>query len=243
MTNPLKNVKLTGYTGVQAGAVRNASNETYANAGAILGGEVNYKGTFLKGQVEAGTALGSKLELGHTFDIGRNMGLEISANAQRSMGLASSKGQKGNDIPYSISTGVSINTESGELHEINYNEQGSVKAGGSWRKSDSRYGLQAKLTFGSEKARFGAGIEAGMHSDNRPTVSYESINNTTIDVIIGDKKISDNYSQNVQGVVVSQKTKGFVTPTLSADINLGKGFSLNAKADFYQGSAGIRYNF
>ena len=47
-----------------------------------------------------------------------------------------------------------------------------------------------------------------------------------------------------QHLNLNQKN-GYITPTVSAEVNLGKksGFSFVANADLYQGQAGIRYTF
>lgn len=240
MTNPVKNVKLSGYTGLQAGMIKNASSETFTNAGVVAGGEVNYKGTFLRGQVGFGTAASSSLQFGHTFDIGRNMGLELSANAQNTMSSIS-KGHASSDMPYSLNS-FSNNKEGGQI-ETTTDVSGYSKTESSWRKSDSRYGVQAKLTFGSSRAKFGVGVEAGYHSDNNPKLSYENVSNSLTNTNINGKNFDVQTHVNGYAVTVSEQSEGFVTPLVSADIYLGKECSLKIETDLYKLGAVFGRNF
>ena len=72
MTIPIsKKVQTEFYAQGNAGVLRNPAGENFSNIGAALGGEINYKGTYLKAEAGAGTALSGRVELGHEFDIGK----------------------------------------------------------------------------------------------------------------------------------------------------------------------------
>ena len=246
MTNPVSKsnkVQFTGYAGAQAGLVRNVSNEIYANAGAMLGGEINYKGTFLRAQIGRGTATSKSVELGHTFDIGRNMGLELSAKAQDSRSLIAKGDACATINSKAQGTVTDKNKETGENAQVLYNYSDSAKIKTKWSMADSRLGGQAKLTFGSSTARFGVGVEAGIHYDNKPTVGYNYSSNYTLDADIYGEKKTIQFQSKADGTLVENTTKGYVTPAVSADIKLNKHLSFNANADLYQAQAGIRYNF
>lgn len=228
MTEPVSNkVQLSGYTGVQAGVINTPSSQetvanpgqlrisyptsTYMNAGAILGGEISYKGSFARAEVGAGTALSGKIELGHTFDIGRNMGLELSGKAQANMNLIKSD--------YSADVVVVDNN--------------SVTGAGieqKWRPGETRLAGATKLTFGSTKAKFGVGIEAGSRKSLRPDMNYD----------LTAKAGATEFT--MQGSI-KNKSQFYATPTLSADVKISKNLSFNANADLNQAQAGIRWNF
>ena len=228
MADPITNkVQVTGYTGVQAGVVNTPSSRvtiatpgqvritnptsTYMNAGAILGGEISYKGSFARAEVGAGTALSGKIELGHSFDIGRNMGLELSGKAQANMNLIKNK------LKFS-STAVNNNLTSG------------VEVNQKYNTGETRLAGAAKLTFGSTKAKFGVGVEAGSRNNISPDMNYN------LTAIAGP-------TQNTMQASVKNKPEFYATPTVSADVKISKNLSFNANADLHQAQAGIRWNF
>lgn len=112
MTIPIsKKVQTEFYAQGNAGVLRNPAGENFSNIGAALGGEINYKGTYLKAEAGAGTALSGRVELGHEFDIGKNLGFEISSKAQTIRNLKSNSyhtefdtrmNGEINGVPYSI---------------------------------------------------------------------------------------------------------------------------------------------
>ena len=237
----LKKVQVTGYTGIQAGVVKSPTDNAYLSSGAILGGEANYRGTFLRGQVQAGTSFGAKLELGHTFDIGRNMGLELSAKTQIDKSLMGNntytpgnQAIKGYTCTVDTQTNTTSVVETQALAHSNYSA--------SWKSGETRTGLAAKFTFGSQKAKFGVGVEGGIRNGNRPTMTYSYESNDFVDMTVDGKKV-ENESHYSCVVGETTKSGAYITPTLSADIKLGKRLSFNANADLHQGFAGIRYNF
>ena len=228
MTEPIANkVQVTGYTGVQAGVVNTPSSQetvttpgqlritnptsTYMNAGAILGGEISYKGSFARAEVGAGTALSGKIELGHSFDIGRNMGLELSGKAQANMNLIKS------DYSASVYAG-----------DNNLSSGAGIKQ--KWRPGETRLAGAAKLTFGSAKAKFGVGLEAGARKSLRPDMNYDLT------------AIANATESTMQGSI-KNKSQFYATPTVSADVKISKNLSFNANADLHQAQAGIRWNF
>lgn len=233
------NFKVSGYAGIQAGAVKNAANETYANAGGVVGGQVNYKNAFLKAQVGMGTAMSNEVQLGYNFNLGKNMGLEISAKSQNSRSLISDE-VTNNPIDYHGSCDIS--TANG-TQSVQYT--GHTDLSLSHPKSDSRLGAQAKLTFGSKNTKIGIGIEAG----HRNTAFYRA--NVT-DGSNYKVNIDSNHNANIdtKGIISLQNnSEGYVTPVLSADVKfnklgkIGKHLSANVNVDLYQGNAGIRYTF
>ena len=228
MADPITNkVQVTGYAGAQAGVVNTPSSQvsqfnpgqvrffnptdTYMNAGAVLGGEISYKGSFARAEVGAGTALSGKIELGHSFDIGRNMGLELSGKAQANMNLIKSD--------YSASVYAGDN-----------NLASGVGIKQKWRPGETRLAGAAKLTFGSTKAKFGVGIEAGSRKSLRPDMNY-------------DLTAKAGATESTMQGSIKNKSQFYATPTVSADVKISKNLSFNANADLHQAQAGIRWNF
>jgi len=230
MTEPVvaQKIQVSGYTGVQAGiestplyriATENnirIKSDSHLDAGAVLGGEANYKGTFARAEVGLGTALSGKVELGHTFDIGRNMGLELSAKAQTSRSLI------GKNQAYVRAEAVDI-SDTMQLRD-------GAEAGEDWSSGVKRLGAAAKLTFGSKKVKFGVGFESGIAKGSAPDT------NLNVEAHANNNHASAEMS-------IRNKTEYYGTPTVSADIKLGKKLSFNANADLNQGHIGVRYNF
>ena len=242
MANPvLKNVKVTGYTGVQAGIIRNSAKENFLSSGAILGGEVSYKRAFARTQVMGGTTLGAEAQIGYEFDLGRNMGLELSAKTQMYKNLVSDLGSTTQTAEFHHNAEYSIVNEQGQAEIISQSFDENHTS--SWKHGMQQTGVKAQLNFGSQKAQFGVGVEAGTRNSLRPNISFSSNINSTIEIKAGDKTVDVQNLAKLTAVKVDNGAKGYVTPTLTAKVNLGKGFSLNANADLYQGQAGIRYNF
>ena len=242
MSNPITNkVQVTGYAGVQAGIINNSAKEKFLNTGAVLGGEARYKGAFARAQVMGGTAIGAEAQLGYEFDLGKNMGLELSAKTQMYKNLVSDLGSTTHTAEFHHNAEYSIVNEQGQTEIINQSFDENHTS--SWNHSMQQTGLKAQLNFGSEKARFGVGIEAGTRNSQRPNISYSSDINSNIDIKNGDKIVNVQNLAQVTAVNVDNGVKGYITPTVTAKVNLGKGFTFNASADLNQGQAGIRWNF
>ena len=99
-----------------------------------------------------------------------------------------------------------------------------------WRPGETRLGGAAKLTFGSTKANFGVGIEAGSRKSLRPDMNY-------------DLTAKAGATESTMQGTIKNKSQFYATPTLSADVKISKNLSFNASADLNQGQAGIRWNF
>ena len=83
MADPITNkVQLTGYAGVQAGAVRFAGNKNYADLGARLGGQLTYNGLTASAEIGAGTTLNAKLSADLNVPISQKMGLNIGGSVR-----------------------------------------------------------------------------------------------------------------------------------------------------------------
>ena len=201
--------------------VVSAKNDTYLNVGAVLGGEANYKGTFARAEVGLGTALNGKVELGHEFGIGKNMGLELSAKAQTSRSL----------VDKNIASVIAQTAYNSD----NFNVEQKTVSKKEWHSGMDRLGAGVKLTFGSKKAKFGVGFESGIAKGTAPDKNLSALS-----LIYLDQDIVAEAKPNIR---IHNKASYYGTPTVSADIKLSKNLSFNANADLNQAQAGIRWNF
>ncbi len=239
--------QVTAYAGIEAGVIRNSAKENFAMTGAILGGEVNYKGAFARAQVLGGTALGADAELGYKFDLGRNMGLELSAKTQMYKNQVSALGSTTETSANSAVGEHNIVNQNGEV--ITVNQSDGYNYSSTWKYGMQQTGLKAQLNFGSAKTQFGVGIEGGTRNSLRPTVSYNSEINQTIDVKSGGKTIDVQNLSRAAAINVDSESRGYVDATLKAQHNLGKGFALKAEANIpvidkskaFQANVGITY--
>ena len=243
MTEPVSNkVQLSGYTGIQAGLIRNSAKENFLATGVVLGGEVSYKGAFARTQVMGGTTVGAEAQIGYEFDLGKNMGLELSAKTQMYKNMVNDLGSTTLNLnPINYQAEHTINNQEGQAIIINESFENNYTS--SWKHGMQQTGLKAQLNFSSGKAQFGVGIEAGTRNSIRPNISHSSNINSTIEIKEGDKTIDVQNIAKVTAVKVDNGVEGYVTPTFTAKVNLGKNFSFNANADLYQGQLGVRYNF
>ena len=246
MTNPVeKRVQLSGYTGVKVGVVStpnyttfsmnptsvtiSSKSDSYLNTGLVLGGEANYKGTFARAEVGLGTAYSGKVEIGHSFDIGRNMGLELSAKGEASKAIIGS-----NEI--GIGTQNSYSSET-----LNVQQGAEVKT--EWKSGVARLGARAKFTFGSKKANFGVGFESGIAKSTVPNTGLKAESVIYAEQQPASGAVAETCIHSIAETNIHNSTKYYGTPTVSADIKLSKKLSFNANADLNQAQAGVRWNF
>lgn len=223
--------QVKAYAQANAGIVHNPAGKNFSNIGATLGGEVNYKSTYLKAQGGAGTALSGKIELGHEFDIGKNMGLEVSAKAQTTRSLVT------NELQYNSNKKTNYKLGNGIQYETNFSDEVEVN----WKPGETRVGMGTKLNFKSKLAKIGIGVEGGMRKSTNKDVNLDLSRHVEIPVT-GNTTYID---YNPQLKVKLKEKKGYITPTVSAEVKMGKKSNLSfvADADMYQGKAGIRYTF
>lgn len=85
-----------------------------------------------------------------------------------------------------------------------------------------------------------------MRKSTARDVSFHFADHESVTVAVNGEKPETVTlgAECTQHLNLNQKN-GYITPTVSAEVNLGKksGFSFVANADLYQGQAGIRYTF
>lgn len=206
---------------VQAeGGVNNYVNNKGVNLGATIGGELSKGNTYAKAEVGCGTALKAEAEIGHEFDIGKNMGLELSANAASVESM----------IPTVLYESTIIRRENGTLEEWKRHTK--------WLDGIKKAGGAMMLSFHGKKGNVKAGLEMGAYKNTAPNVVYST------DVNTEDKDGNVNV-YNATSIYEGHYSGFYATPKVSAELNLGKkdNWSLVADADIFGANAGIRFNF
>jgi len=239
--------QVKAYTGIEAGVIKNSAKENFAMTGAILGGEVSWKGAFANAKVMAGTSLGAEAELGYRFNIGRNMGLELSAKTQMYKNQVSDLGSTTQTAKFNHRAEYTIVNEQGQIDTINYAIDENHTS--SWKHGMQQTGLKAQLNFGSKKTQLGVGLEAGTRNSLRPNISYNSEVDFSADVQTGDKTVNIENLSKLTAIKVDTGARNFVDGTLKVKQELGKGFALQADANVpiidksksFQASVGITY--
>ena len=224
MTQPITNttpVKANAYIQVEGG-VNNYTNARGLNLGATLGGEINKAGTYANAEVGYGTAFKEKAEVGHEFNIGKNMGLDLSANAE----------YKKSTVSNTYTT--SLRTDNAMVRDSN-----------KWHYGLKKVGTALMMSFHGKKGNIKIGAEVGVYANSAPNITK----NYTINV---DKKLTVNNIETIIREIYNAEfchngsnSGMYVTPKISAELNLGKKghWSAVANADAFGGNAGIRYTF
>lgn len=221
MATPITNttrVETKGYVQIEGG-VNNYVNTQEANIGATLGGQISKGGTYANAEVGYGTAFKAKAEVGHEFSIAKNMGLELSGNAEY----------------------VKSNTESSyntKFTVITDEQPQTMSMGNKWHDGFKKAGGALMMTFVGKRGNVKAGIEAGAYANNAPDIS------TTYRATV-DSENGDNHSLQQHSELKARRSGMYVTPKVSAELNLGKkgNWSVVANANKFGGNAGVRFTF
>ena len=236
-------IEKSGYVQLHTGGVHNPAGRSYDNTGIGVGGKLNYKGTYLSAELAGGTAMAGKVQLGHEFDLGKNFGLDLSAKAQGSFATKRSK----NDTHIDLTTTQALTYKDEQTGAV---KQESATIGDrfdihtDWVDGETRLGAGAQFTFKSKNFKIGLGAEAGKRSTiaNDANHHVESHIRAVYTDNEGKQQVIDNNKVYNKTFDIG-KTKTYITPTVSAELNLGKKFSLMANGDMHQQQVGIRYNF
>lgn len=114
---------------------------------------------------------------------------------------------------------------------INNSEQNGLQT--SWNDGYKKAGLSGMFNFKGKKGNVKVGLEGGYSANNAPDVyhTYEINGNNRY------QKVHLKKEQNDSGF--------YMTPKVSAELNLGKNghWSAIADADMHKGNVGLRYTF
>lgn len=229
MTTHITNapVKAQAYVQVEGG-VNNYTNTLQSNVGGVFGGQISKGGTYANAEVGYGTSFKAKVEVGHEFNIGKNMGLEISANAQHV--------NSNSDSTYSV------NMMSNNSHDtVEYSTTTS------WKDGLKKMGGALALNFKGKKGNIKAGVEVGAYKNNAPDIYNQITHQTVVEENNAEtQETNKKFYYNSVACGKQQHNAGvYVTPKVSAELNLGKqgNWSLVANADKFGGNAGVRFKF
>lgn len=225
MTQPITNttpVKTNAYVQVEGGK-NNYVNDQELSLGATLGGQIQKGGTYANAEVGYGTTFKAKAEVGHEFNIGNNMGLELSGNAE-----------------YKKSTMPTV------LHSSLTVGRNSIEGVDKWHNGLKKAGISLMMTFQGKKGNVKVGAEVGTYSNSAPNISKNyTINDDTTQIVDGNETII--RESHTADISYNGKKSGenYVTPKISAELNLDKKghWSAVANANLFGGNAGIKYTF
>lgn len=211
-------VKKEAYVQV-GGGVNNYGNTTAPDIGVTLGGQVSKNGTYAKTELGCGTALKAKVEVGHEFGIGKNMGLELSANAEYVKQSYDSK----------FTSNVSIDHDGQHVDAKNEHR---------WHDGVKKAGGALMMTFNGKKGNIKAGVEMGGYANSAPNVT------DTYNALLRQEDGSLK-SYHVETKYNAHQAGFYATPKVSGELNIGKkgNWSIVADGDLFGGNAGVRYTF
>lgn len=231
MTEPVKQLQLTGYAGLQAGNVKSTTLR-YTDAGAVLGAEAKCGNAFLRGQIGAGTAFSGKVQAGYDFDLGKNMGLELSAKAQAGRAV------KPTELNAKLISNHIINIQNSNTGEvitevISNQSDSNIKT--KVPNGEMKAGAEAMLTYNGKRVKAGIGAEAGVHKGSPKELTANVISYNEISINYEDttevESFTDEFSQKLYE---GDKAKFYATPTASVEVKLSKNNSLKMNADRYE---------
>lgn len=103
----------------------------------------------------------------------------------------------------------------------------------SWHDQAIKLGIATDLEYTKGKWKVAWGIEAGIRGVTEVDL-YSEVQCTD-----PDGKVHSNYAHYNNG----GDSGCYITPRMATEYGLGKGFSINAKANIHEGNIGIRYTF
>lgn len=218
------------YAQVQAGAYSPTAGKANLNVGALLGGEISKNGTYANAEVGLGSSFSASVKVGHEFNIGKNMGLELSANGE-----------------YLRSNLESTFKSHIEGYQPNGQEYADLKS--TWNDGYKKAGAGLSLNFNGKKGNIKIGVEGGYRANNAPQIIHQhnvqQTQNITIHKPSQDVNMISTQNKTVKISYNGHQAGAYITPTISAELNLGKNghWSAVMDADRFQGNAGIRYTF
>lgn len=214
-------VKAKAYVQAETG-VNNYTNTKELNLGATLGGQISKGGTYAGAEVGYGATFKAKAEVGHEFNIKKNMGLELSGNAE----------YRRSTTPSTFSTSLTVGDD-------------SYSNNTKWYDGLKKAGVGLMMTFKGKKGNVKLGAEVGAYTNSAPNISHNYTINKDNKVTIDNNEtiIRESYTQSFG--YNGKKSGGYITPKISAELNLGKkgNWSAVANADMFGGDAGIRFTF
>ena len=255
MTNPLKNLTLTGYVGAQAGHVQ-STQLGYHDAGLVLGAEARYNNVFLRGQLGAGTAFSGKIQAGYDFDLGKNMGLELSAKAQIGQSVR----------PHELITNVYTNREIATVNSTYIGGNSHAVTSSDVTETVKEYflievpngekkaGAEVMLTYEGKKIDAGIGFEGGIHKSMMPNYNIDIDSELTSIVAHEHEYTDDNMVDNITaGIITSQtlnndsnvqiknEAKLYGTPTGFVKYKPTENLSIKLEGNLYEQHLGLEY--
>ena len=230
MTDPIQNQAsqkplFKGYVGANGNFTRyNLGNQFggSANAGFRVEGQKAIA-PFVDMQAHVGSNYGVDLQAGVDFDFKKDLGLELSAGASFQQDFLPTEYNSSSIIESSYGIPIESKLTISESHPM----QARVKGA-------------AKLTYEPNWGSIKVGIEGGIKNSDKVDLRTNIVENT------GNKPDGSLYTYHIDTEINhSRGIAPYVTPTLEAEVKLGKDSNVSAllDADLRDIKAGIRYTF
>lgn len=227
-TNTKHSWTLRPYLKTQAGTIILPKGYDLPYASENIGLKLSNGKTYFEAEAGAGTAVAANLSFGHEFNIGKNLGLELSANGSYVNDLIKTdiSVNMHNNINYSES--IYINENLINTYECNYNLNHTYDF--KYAKSNASATGKATLNWHpNDKLTFKAGGYAGVRASCVPTVDAKTT--YTIDTNIDDHIADEGYITTITNLGVNNEVKvgeQVVTPVAGGSFGVsGKRFGVD----------------
>lgn len=195
MTPPIEGKRqtpiLTGNVGLNA-SYKGFGSDRIILFGPTAEGRIEHKGYYAEAGVTAGTGLSLDAEIGKEFDINKNWGLNLSANANHTRSLLSETNEAG--INVKVYDNGTLLTECSDYAK--------------WKPGFTTAGVKAMANYTTDNRKFtvGAGVSAQYATNNAKDVSvtlkeydfHQEIKNKKVDFVVSPEfKASWNANRHI----------------------------------------------
>lgn len=192
--------------------------------GPTVEGKVEHKDFYASAGVTAGTGLSVGAEVGKEFDINKNWGLNLSANANHTRALL---GENKTSIIMAHNLQVNRN-------DIANNTSVETRGSAQWKPAITTAGVKAMANYTTDNGKFtfGAGLSGQYAKNNAKDISLTA---TVKD---------NNQAINTATSAIKRREEGFVlSPELKAGWNANKHISFEANVNGFGGGVTAKYTF
>ena len=207
-----------------------------------LGTQAQYKGFHAGAEVNVGTVLNGKLEVGKEFNLGKNWSLDVSERAEGTLSMGKSN--------RSVVMYDAIQNQEIEVNgqNISISNNTTAVAKDSQKPGEIRVGTSFMATHTGKNIKYGVGLEAGTSWNNTSRMKLEGNTESYAKATINGKPVDvECHVSGAPSTIGSGKTvaSAYVTPKAFVEATpfKNKNVSLFGQADARQGSAGVRFTF
>ena len=219
---------LKPYAKTQGGVLSLPKNFTLGYASENIGLRLSNGKTYFEADAGIGTAATANLSFGHEFNIGKNLGLELSANGSYANDLIN------RNLSITVHNNIDVQEEiyNGETHMYTYEYQYNDEHQYNCKYAKTNASATGKATLNihpNDKLTFKAGGYAGVRVSDVPTVEKNTA--CTINTTINDYT-DEGYINTTTDININNKIrvgKSVITPVIGGSVGIsGKRCEANA---------------